>query len=319
MSNNEPSYYIVIPGFVRSNTTISPSAKLLYGEIASKCNVKGFCWATNKFLADLMGCNIRSIQRYITELQSENLIKIDLQKGDDGTLRNIFLTTDLSQAGMTGLSTPSDFPVNPGGDTAVTHNKLSKEHSNLKNKTPFNSNELKGSAKQKLSPKKTKAGKRSQDAGAKNPPTLYQRFIEAYHNWYLKNEGIPPKIDGAAGNAGKSLIGYFEKIVKSKAATDKKEYSEEQFQNVVIEAWQLVLDNWKSLEPFYQGKIRLIDINSNIQNIIKQVKDGKQGNNGKPATGGNVSNDNLANTIAKHYANNGGGEQQPGGQATGKT
>lgn len=315
MNPNESSYYIVIPGFVR-NSSVSADAKLLYGEIASKCNTMGFCWAKNKYFADIMRCNIRSIQRYMSELEKVDFIKIDITKDQDGTLRHIFLTTILSPMGVTNNTNPRDNKSDLPCDNAVTHNKLIYTKTNGITLTPFNSYELKGLHFPKLSPKKEKAksikaNTKPQVAGAKKKLTMYQRFIEIYHAWYLKNEGMPPKIDGAAGNAAKSLLGYFEKIVKSRAEVDKKEYTPEQFENRVLDAWQLVLDNWGLLEPFYQGKIRIIDINSNIQNIIKQVKNGKP-TNGRPVTGGQVSDANLANAITKHYSNAGEHSERPG-------
>lgn len=106
--------------------------------------------------------------------------------------------------------------------------------------------------------------------------TFYQLFIEVYSVWHKQNEDTPAKIDGAQGNAAKALMGYFKTIVKERFKKDNAgaEIPADQLEPKTLEAWELVLNNWDLLEPFYQNKTRLIDINSNIQNIIKQIKDG---------------------------------------------
>lgn len=62
------SYYAVIPASVRYDENLSPNAKLLYGEITSLCNEKGYCWATNEYFAKLYKVSTKSITRWICDL-----------------------------------------------------------------------------------------------------------------------------------------------------------------------------------------------------------------------------------------------------------
>lgn len=104
---------------------------------------------------------------------------------------------------------------------------------------------------------------------------LFKNFISVYDTWYKnRNDGIPPKMDGANGSAAKSLIGHFKNIVKARAAKDNVILDEKSEIEKVLDSWTLVLNGWDGIEPFYQDKTRLIDINSNIQNIINQIKNG---------------------------------------------
>lgn len=121
--------------------------------------------------------------------------------------------------------------------------------------------------------------------GVSPEKTEYQKFIDIYDQWHKKREGVPPKIDGAAGNAAKSLIGYLKSIVRARIEKEKKPIVEETVSQLMLDSWNTVLGKWELLEPFYQSKIRLIDINSNIQNIIKQIKDGYTKGNGKNGIG----------------------------------
>lgn len=77
MKESQPAYYAVIPADVRYCKELSASAKLLYGEITALCSKKGFCWASNKYFADLYNVSPRSITRWITELAEARFVGVD--------------------------------------------------------------------------------------------------------------------------------------------------------------------------------------------------------------------------------------------------
>ena len=68
MTDSKKSYYAVIPANVRYDESLPPNAKLLYGEITALCNAEGYCWASNKYFAELYGVSISSIKRWIKSL-----------------------------------------------------------------------------------------------------------------------------------------------------------------------------------------------------------------------------------------------------------
>ena len=84
----KPSYYAVIPADVRYDTDISPNAKLLYGEITSLCNQKGYCWATNEYFSTLYSVSDRTIRNLLKQLQEKNYIKIEIK---DNQSRKIYI------------------------------------------------------------------------------------------------------------------------------------------------------------------------------------------------------------------------------------
>ena len=71
----KPNYYAVIPAEVRYDNTLKDKAKILYGEISSLCNRKGYCYASNKYFADLYGLSISTISRLINNLNKRGYIK----------------------------------------------------------------------------------------------------------------------------------------------------------------------------------------------------------------------------------------------------
>jgi hypothetical protein len=86
------------------------------------------------------------------------------------------------------------------------------------------------------------------------------------------NDGIEPQMNAIEGRNLKQLISYFKKIYATKRKAGEVSIPESES---IISMWGYLLDNWGRLENFYQEKTRLRDINSNIQNIITQLRHGR--------------------------------------------
>lgn len=82
MSEESPNYYAVIPATVRYDPNLVPNAKLLYGEITALANKKGFCWARNRYFADLYGVSLSSISRWISQLELGGFIKVHIERNN---------------------------------------------------------------------------------------------------------------------------------------------------------------------------------------------------------------------------------------------
>ncbi len=68
MENTNPSYYAIIPAFVRYDNRLSANMKLMYGEITSLANKEGICWATNKYFAELYNVTKETVSFWINTL-----------------------------------------------------------------------------------------------------------------------------------------------------------------------------------------------------------------------------------------------------------
>ena len=73
-----PSYWAIIPADVRYDEALPPNAKLLYGEISSLTNEKGYCYAQNAFFAGVYGWSVATIQRLLNALADRGYIQVEI-------------------------------------------------------------------------------------------------------------------------------------------------------------------------------------------------------------------------------------------------
>ena len=77
-----PGYYAIIPATVRYST-VTPNAKLLYGEITALSNKCGYCYASNSYFSSLYGVSKNSINNWLSELIDNGFIKREIVYGKD--------------------------------------------------------------------------------------------------------------------------------------------------------------------------------------------------------------------------------------------
>ena len=77
-------YIAIIPAVVRYDKDLKPSEKLLFGEISALMDAKGFCWASNKYFAELYDVAIETVSRWITHLVKKGYVKSKIVYAEDG-------------------------------------------------------------------------------------------------------------------------------------------------------------------------------------------------------------------------------------------
>ena len=139
------AYYAIIPANVRYDPDLPPNAKLLYGEITALCNEKGFCWASNRYFAELYGVSIRSVKGWIDILSQKGYIQTNLtyqQHSKEIECRIITIA-----GGEKIFTTPGKNFHYPGekifttpGEKIFTHNNTSMNNTSLKGDAKFQKN-----------------------------------------------------------------------------------------------------------------------------------------------------------------------------------
>lgn len=77
----KPGYWAVLPANVRYDDRLRPNGKILYAEITALASKDGYCWADNKYFADLYGVTVRSIQILLQQLEKLGYVRLETIQG----------------------------------------------------------------------------------------------------------------------------------------------------------------------------------------------------------------------------------------------
>lgn len=76
-------YYSAIPATVLYNKELKANEKLLYAIITSLACKEGYCFATNKYLAEKLGVNHKTVSSWISDLQKRKFIIVELIRNEN--------------------------------------------------------------------------------------------------------------------------------------------------------------------------------------------------------------------------------------------
>ena len=69
-------YYSIIPSTILYNKNLKANQKILYAVITSLSNTEGYCFASNKYLAEKLNARANTVSGWITDLQRKNFIQV---------------------------------------------------------------------------------------------------------------------------------------------------------------------------------------------------------------------------------------------------
>lgn len=102
----------------------------------------------------------------------------------------------------------------------------------------------------------------------KKTDSIHNKCIEVYSDFIKNRTGVGPKIGGSGGKAMKTIIEYLSAQIRS----SHPEYDTERINLETVSAWNWVLSKFSKWSPFHQEQIKLEQINSNLINIIANIK-----------------------------------------------
>lgn len=95
----------------------------------------------------------------------------------------------------------------------------------------------------------------------------YPLCIEIYDNFCKQRLGVGAKIDGEQGKAMKLIIEYIRGQIKGEVN-----------ETIIAGAWNTILGNFAKWSAFNQRNLKLSQINSNLLNIINEIRNSSSAN-----------------------------------------
>lgn len=118
--HREPSFWSVIPDTVLSSTELKANAKLLYAKVTSLQTAKGYCYASNKYLANGLGLASDTVTRLLRELADAGYLRLEIVRDEKNAIteRRIYPTITLP-AIMPPSRTNAREPIGQTSDTPI--------------------------------------------------------------------------------------------------------------------------------------------------------------------------------------------------------
>ncbi|EFP61845.1 helix-turn-helix domain-containing protein [Erysipelotrichaceae bacterium AF15-26LB] len=92
-------FYSILPAAVRYDDDLSSSAKIIYTEITALASQKGYCFASNRYFADIFKVSISTVSRWIHQLEEKGYIRCEyLKEGAHVNCRKIYIEQTLCEA-----------------------------------------------------------------------------------------------------------------------------------------------------------------------------------------------------------------------------
>ena len=76
--NEKPSFYAVLPAYVRYEKRLKPAERLLFAEISALTNKFGYCTASNGYFADLYETRKETVSKWISHLSELGFLRLEM-------------------------------------------------------------------------------------------------------------------------------------------------------------------------------------------------------------------------------------------------
>ena len=130
-------YYSVIPATVLYNKELKANEKLLYAIITSLACKEGYCFASNKYLAEKLDVNPKTVSSWISDLRDKGFIMLELIRNKNKQIiqRKIYINDTpypLNNGYQYQLKNGQDIYQNMEGNNIRYNNKMNnKKHRNF--------------------------------------------------------------------------------------------------------------------------------------------------------------------------------------------
>ena len=126
------NYFLVIPSFITDDPKIDDSTAILYGRIVALSNQKGYCWASDKYLAELTRVSEREVRNRIKCLEENGYIIRQTTKNGFNWSRKIYPVIQKTYTKGPDVPFDKDQACHSQGNTSAEdidkHNNISENY-----------------------------------------------------------------------------------------------------------------------------------------------------------------------------------------------
>mgnify|MGYP006371252627 FL=1 len=121
MERETPTYYAIIPADVRYDKDLRPNEKLLYGEITALSDKHGYCWATNRYFAELYEVTPKCVSKWINHLIEKGYLFSKIIYEEDGKTvsQRIICVRPITLQEEPPIRQKEDTPIQQKEDTTI--------------------------------------------------------------------------------------------------------------------------------------------------------------------------------------------------------
>ena len=123
---------------------------------------------------------------------------------------------------------------------------------------------------QKVGRKWAESGQKKDSKKNENNDVFASMVLE-YDLFCKRVVGVGAKMNQVQGKALKNIIKYLLEQIRQKNG----DLLDSEIMEQCTLAWKLILDNWDKIDDFYSKQIKLTQIDSNLPNILIQIKNKK--------------------------------------------
>lgn len=124
-------FYVTIPMALVQDETISNGAKIAYGVIANLCNQRGYCFATNGYISNVLGSHETTASKYISELIKSGYLVPFEHVTENGSQRRLKLGETTNPPLVKTLRPPRRKHLPPLGENAKQNKQILNNKYNI--------------------------------------------------------------------------------------------------------------------------------------------------------------------------------------------
>ena len=122
--NEKPSFYAVLPAYVRYEKRLKPAERLLFAEISALTNKFGYCTASNGYFAELYEIEKETVSRWVNHLAKLGFLRLELvYEGKQIKGRKIWIDEKVMTPIDEKVMTPIDEKVK-GNNTRLNNTRI---------------------------------------------------------------------------------------------------------------------------------------------------------------------------------------------------